>query len=809
LSAFLHAPIAWAALALAAIPIIIHLINRQRLRRLDWAAMEFLLAALKRTRRRIRLEQLLLLLTRVTLMALIALFLARPLLSDRGLGWLAGALRSEEKIFVLDDSMSMGRLELDRSAFDRARAALTHELEVLVQQRSRDRVTLLVSSRPESPLARGAFLDRDRVAQLEQALGTLSPTSTSLKLEEVLDRVAEYAAGATADSARPRAVSILSDLRARDWTDGAAGAAKPNANAGLKKALERLSKSPENPAGLIVFDVGSDDESNLAISGVAIEGGQPTANIPTDIRVQVRNAGRTALRGLRLKMSYAPVQETARQGPEAASTALAPPLEVVEAGATAVASLSPTFLVPGQYWASVEVSGARDPLAADNRAFFTLDVVEKTEVLLVNGEPSAELFEGETDHLAFALSPPGEMATGIDPVIVTEETLPRSDLSRYACVYLANVSSVPEDFRRRLERFVAGGGCLVVFLGDGVRPGVYSRELGEAVQAAEAGSQGLLPARIRELPAGEEKEVALLPVTTHPYFQLLRDRGADALLKMVGFRRYFELEPLPASQVIARFDDGRGRGGSPAIVEGSIGTGRVIVFATTADAEWHDWPANPSYLILLQEMQKTVGRSHTRESPTIAGSPLRVPVDITVHSNRAAYRTPDYPRTPEAELLAASVTDAVGATAGGTIAGRSTAGGANTDGSDFAFEVKGKDTLHAGHVFLGLEPRGAAAGQRSWRAFAVRSDPSESDLRRIDAATLRELYPDTPIEVVSDASRFSEAGRGRFEVADLLIALFIVLLFVEGALACWFAHHRRSEAQGAVAVHSPAAGRRP
>ena len=38
--------LAWAALALASIPIIIHLLNRRKLLRMDWAAMDFLLAAL-------------------------------------------------------------------------------------------------------------------------------------------------------------------------------------------------------------------------------------------------------------------------------------------------------------------------------------------------------------------------------------------------------------------------------------------------------------------------------------------------------------------------------------------------------------------------------------------------------------------------------------------------------------------------------------------------------------------------------------------------------------------------------------------
>ena len=49
-------------LSLAVIPLIIYLINRQRFQRVPWAAMEFLLAAMRKNKRRLQLENLLLLL---------------------------------------------------------------------------------------------------------------------------------------------------------------------------------------------------------------------------------------------------------------------------------------------------------------------------------------------------------------------------------------------------------------------------------------------------------------------------------------------------------------------------------------------------------------------------------------------------------------------------------------------------------------------------------------------------------------------------------------------------------------------------
>src|SRR5438309_3729914 len=68
----------WPAIAAGsvAIPIIIHLINRKRFKIVPWAAMKFLLAAQKQTRKRMRIEQLLLLLVRMMILALVIFAMA-------------------------------------------------------------------------------------------------------------------------------------------------------------------------------------------------------------------------------------------------------------------------------------------------------------------------------------------------------------------------------------------------------------------------------------------------------------------------------------------------------------------------------------------------------------------------------------------------------------------------------------------------------------------------------------------------------------------------------------------------------------
>src|ERR1700694_399741 len=92
-----------AGAALVSAPIIIHLINRMRFKRVRWAAMEFLLKSQKRNRRRLIIEQLLLLALRCLLVLLTVL------LASRYLGFSFAFLEPQNTlhVVVVDDTLSM------------------------------------------------------------------------------------------------------------------------------------------------------------------------------------------------------------------------------------------------------------------------------------------------------------------------------------------------------------------------------------------------------------------------------------------------------------------------------------------------------------------------------------------------------------------------------------------------------------------------------------------------------------------------------------------------------------------------------
>ena len=109
----------------------------------------------------------------------------------------------------------------------------------------------------------------------------------------------------------------------------------------------------------------------------------------------------------------------------------------------------------------------------DNRRSLAIDVIDEINVLLVNGDPSQEPLEGETDYLAIALSPfafggedqPDAVQTS---VCLRQQLQKRLETDEPDMVVLANVSKLSELERADLSQFVQRGGTLVIFDGDQV-----------------------------------------------------------------------------------------------------------------------------------------------------------------------------------------------------------------------------------------------------------------------------------------------------------------------------------------------------
>lgn len=237
----LHPLLLWGTAAVA-VPILIHLLLRQRPRPRPWAAMRWLLAAAQAAQRRYKLTNLLLLLLRCLIVMLIALAVARPSIAGIGGG--------ERLVIIIDRSASMGGRGTEPGPLAAAKAELGKG------DLAYRRVAVVAVAAHVEPLADGT------VGQARDALGRIEAS----ELPGGLDRAAEgaNAEAITAVVGQGADVVLVSDFqqddgsrlealltpRCRSVTRLAVG--RPSANAAIA-AIERLSDlRPGQPGELLV-----------------------------------------------------------------------------------------------------------------------------------------------------------------------------------------------------------------------------------------------------------------------------------------------------------------------------------------------------------------------------------------------------------------------------------------------------------------------------------------------------------------------------------------------------------------------------
>ena len=242
--AFLSPLLVWGTL-LGAIPLIIHLLNRRRFRRVEWAPMRYLKLTIQRNRRRIQIEQLLLLLLRIALPVLLFLFLARPVLNPTGLErWLGSGGRSSQ-VVLIDDSLSMGYAAGEAPAFERAREMAA---ALLASVRPQDRCTIVTTSAPRTPVLHE--VEGSRREDLSGAALGVPLTATHSAWPSVLEGVDEVLRSCTYPT---RQLTIITDLRKSGWDAGVATVARRWSEQGVQ---------------VRIVDVGADEVGNVALEAL-------------------------------------------------------------------------------------------------------------------------------------------------------------------------------------------------------------------------------------------------------------------------------------------------------------------------------------------------------------------------------------------------------------------------------------------------------------------------------------------------------------------------------------------------------------
>jgi len=536
-------------------PIIIHLINRIRYKRVEWAAMEFLLEAMKRNKRKLILEQLLLLLLRIFLVLLTGFLVARFVGETLG----RGSGSSGFHYLVLDDSLSMTDRWTEPNGETTSFKVAVEETKKIARKLSQangvQQLRIVLLSDPATVVFEGS-INEQALEELSLKLDALKPGFLHRDALKGIEVAGEYFGSIQVGT---KTLHLAGDFREVDWS---VGPDKEKLRLGIERLLEaginlslvdvahpfrgenrQLTIHHDN---LSVVDFRS--ESRLAAEGVAVE-----------FSVGIQNFGAAD------KKTFLHVKIDGQEDFGASQ-----PVDSLPAGQRTEKRfsliLSRKNKPAGAALKSSDKSDDRDRklrmdrefvriraeitedektgVLSDNARELVLEVRSRVPVLVVDGAGAeGRLPGGDSFHVEFALA----AARAYEVEHRTLEDLEKADLEIYPSIYLLNIPEIKsERVINKLRTFVERGGGLVWFLGDRSKTAffnnLFEKEKGLFPLLLADKPTDALPEAIRsEMKQRDEQPKIMFPSPDHPViFGLSRNQGA---MRFLLIDRYFQARP--------------------------------------------------------------------------------------------------------------------------------------------------------------------------------------------------------------------------------------------------------------------------
>lgn len=547
-------PLFLIGLLAALIPVAIHLIRREKPPKVMFSTIRFLKKTSKKLVLFQHLQQIALLLLRAAVIVLLVLAFARPLFNQSVARLLDADPQSA--VILLDLSMSMRW----QDNFDQAKA---EALAVVDRLSGGDELGLIAFS-GAAEVVRELDTEGGQLRELIESFGEPGFGSTryypNLRLADQMLEDSRY---------ENRAIYLISDFQ----------------EVGLQGADESWKLAPG--VALYLIDVGSADSENLVLTDVRSPEQLLEDSAQQQILARVRSTGTQYLENGEISLSLNGQMVDRR------------PVDLTDRSEQVV-TFAVDFEAEGDYVGEIRVAG--DDFADDNAYYFTVDVLPKINVLLVNGEASDNWFDDEGHWFGLAVSStdssPFSLET-IDPSEFSAAAMRQSDV-----VALLNVGELTSSQAAALSEYVVNGGSLLIAPGDRVDERVFNQQLGE-ISPARLEQVGLL---------GRDDYLVIADYDRrHP---ILRPLGSDWSARFQG---HWRLTPSEDAKVLMQFDNTEA-----ALVEKDVGEGKILLFASSLDLEWNNLALQGLFLPFVHETLRHLVRSEAGQSAYEIGDSINL-----------------------------------------------------------------------------------------------------------------------------------------------------------------------------------------
>jgi hypothetical protein len=594
---FLNAAFLWGS-ALVAVPLVLHLVMRREVRRLEFPALRFVRQCQVANRRQLQLRHWLLLALRMAIILLVAAALARP--SLQGSGWV-GDQEAPVAVAMVFDTQS--RMEYRHQNQTRLEAGRETALWLLSQLPRDSEVAVIDARYGSSVFAVDLGAARQRIEQLTtSAIG--APLSKSL--EDALRLLKE-------NSRERKEIYVFTDLARSAWS-----------GAGSTSLAKQLQSHPE--VGWYVIDVGLDRPQNSGITALQLSSDAISRGVPLSIEAELAHLGPAEQRTIELYLddNGPDNNSTAKNGASGDGKAEQRGEQTVTFGQDEPAHVNFRLggLQRGLHQGFVKLAGA-DALSADDTRYFSVEVTDARKILL------AAPAEDYTFLLREVLAPYElrlKKEAKFDCHVVTLDELPKEPLADYAAVCLVDPTPLADDAWQQLADYAAGGGGVAIFLGRNARP----------IEAfASPAAQKVLPGKlVRQWRAGD-RDVYLAPEQLeHPLLAKFRPLESAIPWDAYPVYTHWQLGPLSeGAGVVIAFSNTL-----PALIEQPIGRGRVLTMTTPVSdsasdpSGWNRLPTGDEpwpFVVLANEMMYYLSSGSHSKLNYLAGETavIRLPAD--------------------------------------------------------------------------------------------------------------------------------------------------------------------------------------
>jgi len=564
---FLHPGLLVAGLVAVALPILIHLLTRRRRRTVRWGAMRFLIEAYRKQRRRLRLEQWLLLAARCLLVALIGLALARPMFGAAA----AGSGGAKTVVLAIDNGLAATAADPSgTTALDRHKAS-ARAIIAGMDAMAGDRVGLITLGAPAASLVVPPSADLASMVRLVDDLEPTDSATDAAGLGPLLSGL----------DAEETTLIVLSDFR------------------GGSMRRERAMREVGPPVRLVATEPSTVGLTNVGISGLEpprsllVKNALGPADLASPARVSlVRSGVGLSQPGVTRVTAFL----------DAIGTGM--PVEVGtgvvrwtagQAEATAMIAVSGDAVATSASSAVLRVTIDSDAVPGDNVRRAPIELRERLRVAVVaperfGREVGVDRF-GAQDWVRLALAPTDESAAGLELVEIDPGALDRARVLGLDAAVVLRPDLVRGDGWEVLRTLADRGGLVLVTPSGRETLQAWTESFEEAF--APGWTMGREAVDLPQSPALAEPS----------------DAGAS-LLSVLGGELGFLVEAVHVSRVLrveGASDDEvllRTTSGEPVLVVSSPGTGRGLaaVLTTALDISWTDLPVKPLMVPLMQEL---------------------------------------------------------------------------------------------------------------------------------------------------------------------------------------------------------------